>query len=123
MFRIESGGQQGELSCPFTHRSSQTNRKRWTLPIYTALLSQQEENKLSSSPSNSLAKEKGSPSSANEKLLYFSLSDYSNGLFVYNNPSNSPLSWIKETSSPLFCRLACDFARTCSSQMSILWYS
>lgn len=82
-----------------------------TLPLFSQLQTQPKTNlqvqttpargrKVFSRPSNSPANE-SCHNSANEKLLYFKLLVYANGLFVSNSLPNPPLRSVK--SVPLFC--------------------
>lgn len=59
--------------------------------------------------------------SANEKPLHFEFPVFSNGLFVYNSPSEpSPLFSIKEHFSSSVSWLACSSTLNCMSRIAIL---
>ena len=95
------------------------NKKRGILHVDTTLLSQQEEEGFFL-PRQWPSQWETVNSSTNEKPLYLELSAYSSGIFVYNSPSQLPLSSIKGCSSPLFSGLAYGLALVCFSYIVIL---
>ena len=126
-FKVELGGQKGELSrCTIPHSPLQTKQKEtdphcqgegacFTIPA--------EEERFFSQPSNSLANERLSHTTQPMKSHYTSDSRFTPMDFLFTTApptSPTPLFSMKEPTSPLCFGLVCGFAVACVAWIVIL---
>ena len=119
----ETGRTEGAALIPITWCQLQTQRKRCTLHLQQdeayCVTTQQEEGRISPSPVTAQPTEV-CHNSTNEKSLQFKLFVSSNGLFVYNSPSQLPHLHYKSMLPSLVLRSCLWFANDCISWIIIL---